>query len=122
MSRKSTSRSWGHELRKLTPHEIESLRRRQAASVERWPDAAKYKPINSCATGKCRQDATHETAWSYVTGRAGRVSSQRRMVCDEHAAAFRAKHDLPEPEAAPGRESALDQAVREFTGAEDTTP
>ena len=80
-----------YTIRRLTDREIALLRS--------WDERRTYTSRHrnaGCTTGKCDNDATHAASYRYVTGRGFRVSSAERNVCDEHAAKFRAKHDLPE--------------------------
>lgn len=72
------SQSWGHAVRRLTEA--------QAAldALHDW----------KCRTGKCGEPVTHITQYSYVTGRAGRVSFSQRRVCTGHAERFAAKHEI----------------------------
>jgi hypothetical protein len=73
------SRSWGHAMRPLTEDE-KQLRARQG-----W----------TCTRPRCREAATHQTTYSYVSGRGGRVTSADRPVCAPHAAAFATRYGLP---------------------------
>jgi hypothetical protein len=83
--------SWGHTVRRLTDREIALLR----SWDERRTDTSGYRNAG-CRTGNCDNDATYAVSYRYITGRGLRVSSPEQNVCDEHAAKFRAKHDLPE--------------------------
>jgi hypothetical protein len=70
--------SWGHAVRRLTEDET-----------------ARYvKHGWACASGKCREPATHFTEYSYVTGRSGRTSFSTRRACTVHAERFAAKHEI----------------------------
>lgn len=53
-----------------------------------------------CA-GKCPDPATHWTAYSYVTGRSGRVSHVTRKVCQRHAEQFATRHGIQVTDDAP---------------------
>ncbi len=80
------SRSWGHALRLMEPGE----------------QTAYGGQGHKCA-GKCQNRATHETRYNYITGRAGRTSTRRTPVCQEHAQKFATNHSLVMPtEATPG--------------------
>ncbi len=78
----STSR--GHAVRRLTEQEI------------RLNSERGY----TCSSGKCKNPPTHATRYSYVTGRAGRVSWSEREVCTPHAEKFAAKHGIEITDAA----------------------
>ena len=64
-----------------------------------------------CTAPWCDQLATHLTVYNYITGKAGRVSFASRGVCDDHAAKFRAKHHLAEPEVAAAPQHALERLI-----------
>jgi hypothetical protein len=68
-----------------------------------------------CRMPKCRERATCETQYSYVTGRTGRVSWAAKVVCTGHAEKFAAKHGV-EITDAPRTEHASEQAVRATFG------
>ncbi|HET8684999.1 MAG TPA: hypothetical protein VFM54_24465 [Micromonosporaceae bacterium] len=68
--------SWGHQTRPLTGAE------RQLRMDELWP----------CARPGCAEWPTHEVSYQYRTGRAGRVATGRRKVCDAHAEQFRVSY------------------------------
>ncbi len=53
-----------------------------------------------CSVGKCSAAARYLTAHNYVTGRAGRVSTQHRQLCPTHAANYCLKNHLTLPPAA----------------------
>jgi len=108
--------SWGHTLRRLTDAETAQLRARDAwwetSGLE--PPAARYRDT-ACRIRGCVEPATHEGSYRYVTGRAGRVSWARRLLCDRHADRFRAKHH-PEPGQPSGHAPAV--AVRQVLDAD----
>jgi hypothetical protein len=83
--------SWGHAISLLPPGAWERGRQ--------------------CSTPRCVQLATHLTVYKYLTGKAGRTSWAARRVCDVHAERFRAKHQLPEPEAAAAPRHALERLI-----------
>lgn len=51
---------------------------------------------------RCLQPTGFVTRYSYVTGRAGRVSTSDHWVCEEHARHFAFAHNVPILDAAPG--------------------
>jgi hypothetical protein len=51
---------------------------------------------------RCPKPVEFFAQYSYVTGRAGRVSSARRAVCAEHAAGFAERYQIPFPADPPG--------------------
>lgn len=53
------------------------------------PDRAKAQ---TCRSPRCEAPAAFQSSYQYVTGRAGRVSTARKLLCEEHAAKFRAKY------------------------------
>jgi len=88
-------RSWGHVVRQLTDAEIDHY--------DRWDERCAVSP-------KCQDQATHLTAYDYVTGRAGRVTDSRRRACTPHAEKFAAKHGIeiaPAPEFEPKRDRGI---------------
>lgn len=81
-----TEKTWAHALRILTDEELETNSRIG------W---------TKCSSGSCRNPRTHESSYSYVTGKTGRTSSARRQICSGHAFEFAQKYGLkyegPEP-------------------------
>jgi hypothetical protein len=84
------SDSWGHTLERLGEQELIRLTARAVRERERWGDSA----VNLCVAGRVthREQATYQSTYSYVTGRAGRVSGASRLLCEGHARKFAAKH------------------------------
>lgn len=92
------SNSWGREVNRLTEDQLALYARHD------W----------TCAAGKCKEPPTHLTTYSYVTGRAGRVSFASRRACTAHAEAFAAKHGIEITDRAPAAhasETAVEQAL-----------
>lgn len=56
----------------------------------------------ACSTRGCDRPPTHWTNYSYVTGRAGRVSNATRRACGEHAERFAKKHGAAVLDSTPG--------------------
>jgi hypothetical protein len=69
-------KSWDHAVQVLT-----------AESRERYS-------YRHCASGKCAEPVTHLVTFKVITGRAGRVGSQSRLICDGHAEKFADKHEI----------------------------
>lgn len=108
------SRSWGHEVRRLAEAEIAENERRDKHSAEVFGrDDYRYNTL--CRMPKCKESATHQVRYSYVTGRAGRTSWAAKDVCTGHAEKFAAKHAV-EITDAPPREHATQQAIRAAFG------
>lgn len=95
------SRSWGHEVRRLTDDEYQRHERLG------W----------NCSAGKCNEPVTHAATYSYVTGRAGRVSSSAHLVCTSHAERFAAKYEAGIIDA-PVHEHASAAMLRQASGIE----
>ena len=59
-----------------------------------------YRGMGYCsANRKCQGTPTHRCTYRYVTGRAGRVTTNKRELCQEHTEAFAKKHGVALPEA-----------------------
>jgi hypothetical protein len=89
-SGQNSSRSWGHTI---------------SAGPRRYADGRPFE----CSTPRCKEPAVAVGTYSYVTGRAGRVSYARRDLCDTHAQRFREKYEPQEIAATPSH--ALEVAV-----------
>ena len=79
------SKSWGHTLRLLTAEEYERTNRGDYGCGMRRDGR------------RCGAPMTHAQRYSYVTGRAGRVSDSERAVCAEHADRFAKRWGLEVP-------------------------
>jgi len=91
------SNTWAHALRRMPTDEAERCLRLG------W----------TCQGGRpCPNPPTHEASYRFVTGRAGRTSTRRTHLCDEHAAKFAAKYDVTATETA-AQTRAIDAAVRD---------
>lgn len=88
------SSGFDHALRALSDEEraVEAARNARMREDAIRLGSAWLARIGLCCTRGCRGPATHEGTYRYVTGRAGRVSVARRLLCDTHAASFRAKY------------------------------
>lgn len=87
------SGSWGHALERLGPERLAEL----AASDQRRLERGGGYDYGRCTTGRIATHtdrATYEATYNYITGRAGRVSFARKLICDRHAASFAAKHGI----------------------------
>jgi hypothetical protein len=111
--------SWGHAIRPLSE--------RESATVERYhgtPQRGRTDSYRTCtASRRCDHKAAFVTSYRYVTGRRGRVSCAEKMVCAEHARAFRDKHGIsadapPAVDAGEDRRQLM-QAVRAATDYDD---
>lgn len=97
------AKSWGHAIRALTADELERARvrlenskRTYAADIARgqlWPIRWRW-----CGSPKCQEPHAWIGWYSYVTGRAGRVSQRNVYLCDAHARRFCEQHGLTLPE------------------------
>jgi hypothetical protein len=108
-------RSWGHT---LTPFTAEETARRDDWAV-RWyqehpgntaPDHDAEGRLLCAVSGKCRNLAAWWGTYHYVTGRAGRVSTATRAMCDSHAARWRREHGAVDREPT-GRPQTASQAI-----------
>jgi hypothetical protein len=108
------SNSWGHAVRRLTGDEIARAEQHDKHSAEVF-GREDYAYDTICRTPKCRERVAYEIRYSYVTGRAGRVSWAAKNVCAQHAERFAAKHGI-EITDAPPREHASQQAIRAAFG------
>jgi hypothetical protein len=112
------SDSWGHTLQRLSEQRLAEL----AASDQRRIERGGGYDYGRCTMGRIatHQDrATYSASYNYVTGRAGRVSWAEKLVCDEHAAKFAAKHGIDLASVPTQRERpkhASEQAVEQFFG------
>ena len=104
------SNSWGHEARRLTEAEIARLERQDEHSAQVFGREG-YDYNRTCKTPRCAEHATHEIRYSYVTGRAGRVSWAAKNICTGHAEKFAAKHGI-EITDAPPQEHASQRALQ----------
>jgi hypothetical protein len=87
------SGSWGHALERLSAERLGEL----AASDQRRLERGGGYDYGRCTMGRIATHpdrATHVASYNYITGRAGRVSWAEKLVCDEHAAKFAAKHGI----------------------------
>ena len=86
------SNSWGHTLEQLSVQHLFDLARSDARTAAR---GGSYF-YGTCTIGKVthNEPATYATSYNYVTGRGGRVSWARKLVCADHAAKFAAKNGL----------------------------
>lgn len=81
--------SWNHQIRALGPREQVTGR-------------APFR--RSCCTRGCEAPAVFESSFSYRTGRAGRSTTRRRVLCRSHGERFAQKHaaglpaEIPVPE------------------------
>lgn len=81
---------WNHRIRLATEAE-----RRQARWVRgEWTPGAPAR----CSSPRCREEAVYMSGYDYVTGKGGRVSDQRRLLCFGHAQRFANKWGLALPE------------------------
>lgn len=108
------SRSWGHEVRHLTEPELAALERQNRRGAEIF-GREDYDYDVTCKMPKCRDRATHEVRYRYVTGRAGRTSWAAKNACTSHAERFAAKHEI-EIADAPPRQHAIQQAIGQAFG------
>lgn len=88
------SSSWGHVLRPATDEERASF----AGGVYlNFKQEETTYPPQWCGVGKCREPITWIGGYQYVTGRAGRTSTARKYLCEEHATKFRTKYIKEDP-------------------------
>ena len=92
------SKSWGHNVRKLTDQEINS----QIKSGKDWYQwkVEHYQEVSTsedkCVhyerkcriSGKCQNESEYMLTYHYVTGRAGRTSFAEKPICEHHAAKY----------------------------------
>jgi hypothetical protein len=87
------SESWGHSLERLSDQRLAEL----AADDQRRLARGSGYDYGRCTMGRIATHtdrATYVASYNYVTGGAGRVSWASKLVCDEHAAKFAAKHGI----------------------------
>lgn len=86
------SGSWGHALEQLSVQRLFELARSDARTEAR---GGSYF-YGHCKIGKYTHDepATYEHSYSYVTGRAGRVSWATKLICAVHAEKAAAKYGI----------------------------
>jgi len=89
------SSAFGHALETITAGSHWFPKRVPHWNRVAFPDTLIWSP--SCSTSGCDQRPEFVSSYRYVTGRAGRVSSQRRFMCTAHAQAFAQKHGLELP-------------------------
>lgn len=77
------TRSWGHQIRKATAEETASWDRQRGGREGGYP---------RCSHPRCRAVPTHVSTYRYVSGKAGRVTGTERLLCDDHAVRFVARH------------------------------
>jgi hypothetical protein len=84
--------SLGHTREQLSVQRLFDLARSDARTEAR--DGRYF--YGTCTLGKVthNEPATYASSYSYVTGRAGRVSWARKRICADHAVKFAAKYDL----------------------------
>lgn len=93
------SKSWGHTLRAMTSAEI----------------AHHAEQGYFCGAGKCRKAPAWWGVYSYVTGRAGRVTTAFRPMCDQHATDWKRKNEAAD--GLPGRvPTAAERAFHQIAG------
>ena len=84
--------SWGHPLKSLSPEEqVEGLPGRR---YRRCCGTCHRKP--ALRHGE-ESAAKYESRLMYVTGKAGRATDRRQVLCERHAAEFAGKHKLELP-------------------------
>lgn len=98
--------SWGHEARLLTERERE------------------FKGRWGCVRRGCKEAPTVMVSYRYVTGGAGRVSSNHSAVCELHAKKFATQHGIeigpaPQEEQQSPAEQALTQLLNQVSGGSD---
>jgi hypothetical protein len=87
-----SSSAFGYALTRLGADAYDTPER-----VPDWHDASREVWRPCCTDRKCDGRPEFIASYRYVTGKAGRVSSQRRYVCQAHAEAFAKKHGLELP-------------------------
>lgn len=117
------SNSWNHALEQLSVRELFRLARNDAASMDAYggDDPTRYRWHGMCSIGRVthQEPATYEHSYSYVTGRAGRVSWATKLVCAEHAEQAAAKYGIDlaaVPVQCHRTKHASEQAVEAFFG------
>lgn len=88
------SNSWGHTLEQLSVRHLFDLARSDARTEARGSEHAYF--YGTCTLGRVthNEPATYASSYNYVTGRAGRVSWARKLICTDHAVQFAAKHGI----------------------------
>ena len=115
--------SWGHTLAPLTEAELGERNRwaidyaacHPESPLPTRPDHDAEGRRLCTASGKCRNTAAWWGTYRYVTGRAGRVSTATKALCDDHAAKWRSNHGAVVLEQSGYRGRPLDAALRQVT-------
>lgn len=102
------SKSWGHAAGVLP----------EADRSYRWDGEIWWL---ACASPRCENQVSHWTSYSYVTGRAGRVTRATRKVCEHHAEQFASKHGIPVAEEPPAP-TATQTIIGEFVSGQLGAP
>ena len=89
------SKSWGHSIRLYQSGEVTQTSYIPYQGTE--ADRRYTWHPNNCQGRKCTTRPVFETRYSYVTGRAGRVTDRRQSACQQHGEAFAKKHRLEVP-------------------------
>ena len=114
--------SWGHTLCPFTDEEIAVRDRwtfRWVAEHGSLPDRPDYDAAGRrlcSASGKCREPARWWGTYCYVTGRAGRMSTARKALCDGHAERWRREYGAAERGGQGRPATATEQAVHQLLG------
>lgn len=78
--RGAKSTSWNHDVKRLPE-----------AEIQQW-----WRWRETCSS-KCLGKKEYQISYDYITGRAGRVSTSTRYVCEKHAQQFAKRYGLPWP-------------------------
>jgi hypothetical protein len=107
------SNSWGHTLQRISDERRAELAHEPGCTC----GCRRYK---SCTAGRRDhlQPAAYWFTYSYVTGRAGRVSYASKLLCTDHAAKAAEKYGIDLAEAAEGERPrhASEEAVEQLFG------
>lgn len=98
------TRSWNHRVHELT--------------LEAAAQLGDQEEDRTCRATGCGGPVTHEASYAYVTGRAARTATARRLYCLLHARRFADRHGLliggPAPLAPHPLDTLADQLCRSF--------
>ena len=94
------SNSWGHTLQRISDEERAKLSHEPGCTC----GCRRYK---SCTLGRMDhlEPAAYRFTYSYVTGRAGRVSYATKNLCESHAAKAAKKYGIDWPDVDRRREA-----------------
>lgn len=101
--------SFGHKIVSATQCDRDHYNNpRQGSAGVTWPAIG-------CGGPKCGKPIAYVASYRYVTGRAGRVSTSEKFLCEDHGRKFAAKNNLDAPDpTAPGTAKSVTQGRSEF--------